>query len=126
MKDEHTIKQYTFENEAAQRSLQFLLQENAHLKMRLAGALDEMPRNDDTLEIMEQYQDWLVQNDQEINSIRHKAAEQAKLLLKYLHEDSSIKLIVWKQKQLRRELKAIDEAFTDLEVRFNDFLETVA
>ena len=126
MKEENRIKQFRFENEAAQRLLQFLLQENAILKTRLAGALDEMNDAQELLIIAEQYQDWLIQNDSELCYFKELVQEQDKMMVRYLHEDGPVKLIVCNQKQLRKDLRKMNETFGDLKIQFNAFLESVA
>lgn len=125
MKEENKIKQYIFENDAARRLLEFLMLENAILKTRLAGIVDEMDTSGDLLDQVEQYQEWLVQNDHEIGFVRQKAAEQEKMLIKYIHEDGGIKSIVLQQKELRKDLRVLDHAFGDLKMRFNAFLESL-
>lgn len=126
MKEKNKIKQYVFENEAARRLLEFLLQENAILKTRLAGILDELEAARELLEQVEQYQEWLLQNDHEISFIRQKSTELEKMLVRYIHEDGAIKTIVLMQKQMRKDIHALDEAFRDLKMRFNAFAESVA
>lgn len=126
MKEDKKIRQYIFENEAARRLLEFLLQENAILKTRLAGVLDEMDNSAELLDQVEQYQEWLVQNDHEISFIRKKAVELEKMLVKYLHEDGTIKAIVLTQKEMRKDLRALDESYRDLKMRFNAFVESLA
>lgn len=125
MKEESKIKQYIFENDAARRLLEFLMLENAILKTRLAGIVDEMDTSGERLDQVDQYQEWLVQNDHEIGFVRQKAAEQEKKLIKYIHEDGGIKSIVLQQKQLRKDLRVLDQAFGDLKMRFNAFLESL-
>lgn len=125
MKEDNKIKQYVFENEAARRLLEFLLQENAILKMRLAEILEDLETEKELLDQVEQYQEWLLQNDHEISFIRQKSAELEKMLVKHFHEDGTIKTIVLKQKQMRKGIRALDEAFGDLKMRFNAFAESV-
>lgn len=126
MKEDKKIKQYVFENEAARRLLEFLMQENAILKTRLAGVLEELEAARDLLEQVEQYQEWLLQNDHEISFIRQRSAELDKMLVRQMHDDGPIISVVLMQKQMRKDLRALDEAFRDLKMRFNQFVESVA
>ncbi|WP_127127428.1 hypothetical protein [Pseudoflavitalea rhizosphaerae] len=126
MKEENKIKQYVFENEAARRLLEFLMQENAILKTRLAGLLEELEVARELLEQVEQYQEWLLQNDHEISFVRQRSAELEKMLFRQLHDDGLMKSVVLMQKQMRKDLRALDEAFSDLKMRFNQFVESVA
>ncbi|AXY74177.1 hypothetical protein D3H65_09405 [Paraflavitalea soli] len=125
MKNRIKIRQLQYENEAAQRLLEFLLQENVILKTRLAEALQETVFSADQMNTVEQYQEWLLQKDDVIGIMRQEAASLEKLLIKYMHDEGTMKMILHKQKKLRKDLKLLAIAFSDLRVKFNGFIETL-
>ncbi|WP_276482257.1 hypothetical protein [Paraflavitalea pollutisoli] len=126
MKHENVqVRQFQYENEAAHRLLEFLLQENVILKTRLAEVLRDNAFPTELMVTVEQFQEWLLQKDAVIALMRQEAAELEKTLARFLHEDGTLKVIVHNQKKLRKDLKTLGLAFSDLRSQFNSFIESL-
>jgi hypothetical protein len=121
--DRSKVRQFQYESDEWKRTLAFLLQENAHLKNRLAEVLKLNFMPGDFLETAEQYQNMFIQEDVIINLILQDVAGMDKLLARDICEEGNIiKSAIPTHKKLCNELKKIETVFNDLKARFNNYL----
>ncbi|MDP4285188.1 MAG: hypothetical protein Q8891_12245 [Bacteroidota bacterium] len=121
--DRSKVRQFQYESDKLKRKLAFLLQENAHLKNRLAEVLKLNFMPGDFLETAEQFQNIFIQEDMIINLIRQDVAGMDILLARDICEDGNIiKTVIPTHKKICNELKKIETIFIDLKARFNNYL----
>ena len=116
------LKQLQFESNAWKRLLCFMMDENNHLKNRIAEILkDDVDKN--LLEEIENFQSNFIKQDELINLLRNDAAELDKLLMKEIFEDGKIiKEINKKLKDLRNNIPTIEKQCTRVKLEFNSYL----
>jgi len=116
------LKQLQFESNTWKRLLCFMMEENNHLKNRIAEILkDDVDKN--LLEEIENFQSNFIKQDELINLLRNDAAELDKLLMKEIFEDGKIiKEINRKLKDLRNNIPTIEKQCTKVKLEFNNYL----
>src|SRR5688500_7326362 len=96
------VMEISRESDEWKRTLAFLSQENAFLKLRLASILNSSEISADTLETAELYQSRFIQKDETIKLMLHDVSNLDNLLLREIFEDGMIiKEIAHKQGHLR-------------------------
>lgn len=109
------------------RSLNFLLQENAFLKTRLAEIISDLKPGERFLGDAEQFLQAFIRNDEVISFLRNDITAFRQLLTRYPAINEPLQPEVSNlQKTLRRDVNAIETAFTDLKYQFNNYLSDVA
>ena len=120
------IRHLRYNTASWKRALEFILQENAFLKTRLGEMLNLDNAAGDYLEIIEQYQNSFVQNDEIINFMRRDIDSLEKLLAKCSHEDDRLeKSVLQKLKKLNGDLKELEKKFNSEKMKFNNYLEDI-
>jgi len=120
------VQQFRHECNTWKRILEFMIEENAILKMRLAEVVKDNLSQKDWVDAVDQYQGDFVREDELIRLVRHDVAELDLFLQKEIKEDGLIyKSILHKQKHLRKEMEKMEKEFNRLQFRFNNFLGEV-
>lgn len=89
MTAELKLKQLQFESNTWKRLLRFMMEENNHLKNRIAEILkDDFDKN--LLKEIENFQSNFIKQDELINLLRNDAADLDKLLIPEIFEDGKI------------------------------------
>ncbi len=116
------LNQLQFESNTWKRLLCFMMDENIHLKNRIAEILKNDTDNN-LLEEIENFQNNLVRQDEVISLLRHDTAELDKLLVREIFEDGEIaKEINKKLKDLRNNISTAEKQFTKMKLEFNNYL----
>lgn len=117
------IGEFQKESEAWKRSLAFLLQENAYLKLRLGELVNNNTGNGEFLEAIEHYQNRFLRKDEIIRLIQQDVSQLDQMLLRDLNQDeAALKDVQFRQKKYRKEIRSLESAFNKLKVQFNNFL----
>ena len=117
------ISQFQKESEAWKRSLAFLLQENAYLKLRLGELVNNNTENGEFLEAIEHYQNRFLRKDEILRLIQQDLSQLDQMLLRDLDQDeAALKDVQFRQKKYRKEIRSLESAFNKLKVQFNNFL----
>lgn len=120
------IKQFQHESDSWKRKLEFLLQENAYLKNRLAELLNEQKIDRGIVESAELYLNRFIRKDEIIFLFRNDIAEFDEMLKNENYEDRVlVKAIEHKNKMMSKELQKLDTTFKNLKIQFNNFLADV-
>ena len=123
---ETKIKQFRHESDTWKRNLEFIMEENAYLKNRLAEVLKTVSPDEDILSAAEQYQNNFVREDETIHILRGDIADFDKLLVKEIYQDGQvIGEMMRKQKKLAVEMKNTVGEFNKLKFDFNNYLGEV-
>ena len=119
---EFKLKQLQYESDTWKRLLDFMMDENIHLKNRLSEILkDQFDKN--LLEEVERFQSSFIKEDQLISILRNDIAELDKLLILEIFEDEFLRRKVdFKLKNLRINIKNAESQFGNLKLVFNDYL----
>ena len=110
----YRLKQYRHENEAWERLLDFLKQENAFLKIRLSELIDNSI-DKKTLAFAEHFQNLFILKDEFIDKRLIDIHEQEKNFRKNLK-------VVANQEKLRKDIQQLEKRFFDLKKEFNEYL----
>lgn len=116
-------EQFHFENNTWERLLDYLKQENAYLKTRLAEVLDQST-NKNFLALAEQFQNRFILKDEFIDELRHDIHEQDKLLKElYINKPKELDpKTLKKQEKLRNEMAYLEKDFPMLKNEFNKYI----
>ena len=116
------LQQLQYESDTWKRLFGFMLDENVHLKHRLAEILkDGFNRN--LLEDMESFQSRIIKEDDRIGLLRHDVVEFDKLLTREIFEDGRVMAQVSsKIHRLRNNVRNAEDQFNKLKVEFNSYL----
>ncbi len=116
------ILQYRHESDTWKRYLQFIQQENNHLKNRLSQVL-QADTDHEFLERAEYFQNKFITEDDTVNMLRQDIHELDQLLSKELQEESSvIKDIQKKLKKMNKDMDIVEKQFSKLKSDFNLYL----
>ncbi len=116
------ILQYRHESDTWKRYLQFIQQENNHLKNRLSQVL-QADTDHDFLERAEYFQNKFITEDDTVNMLRQDIHELDQLLSKELQEESSVtKDIQKKLKKMNKDMDIVEKQFSKLKSDFNLYL----
>ncbi|HYM94202.1 MAG TPA: hypothetical protein VET23_08690 [Chitinophagaceae bacterium] len=117
------IRQFRHESNTWKRTLEFIMQENTHLKNRLCEVLKTVLVDEDLVNAAEQYQNHFVREDEAIHLLRGDIANHDKLLVREVYEDGNlIRDVVRRQKKLATEVKNATLEFHKLKFDFNNYL----
>lgn len=126
-KDSSTISQFQFEIHSWIRLIEFLNQENTHLKNRLSEVIDQI-KDREKLALAEHFQNQFIVKDDVYDHINHDLKKQA-------HKWSEIKLISSKeisddlaktQKNLRDQIEFIERDYTVITKDYNTYLASLS
>lgn len=119
---EAKLKQLQYEADTWKRLLGFMVEENIYLKNRIA----EILRNGfgkDKLEVVEEFQNKFIKQDDLVKLIRHQVVELDKLLVREIFEDGKIIHAVNKKlSAVRNNVTLAEKEFTKLKLSFNNYL----
>ena len=127
LKDSSTINQYQFEIHSWIRLVEFLNQENTHLKNRLAEVIDQI-KDREKLALAEHFQNQFIVKDDIYDHIIHDLKKQA-------HKWTEIKLILSKeisddlaktQKNLRDQIEFIERDHSVITKDYNTYLAALS
>lgn len=116
------LEQLQYESNTWRRLLAFMMDENIHLKNRLADVLKE---NFDKglLDEMEYFQSRFVKEDESVSLLRNDIATLDKLLLKEIFADGNLLVKANKKmKEIRNNMVLTEIKFGKLKSDFNTFL----
>jgi len=120
------VRQFKHESETWKRNLEFMMQENAHLKNRLSEVLDTISNDEDILNAAEEYQNHFIREDESFHLLRRDIAELDHLLNREIYEDGMLKKeVVYKKKKLSKEIETSIKEFNKMKFDFNSYLEDV-
>lgn len=123
---ESKIGQFRYESDTWKRNLEFIMEENANLKNRLAEVLKSEFADEDILNTAEQYQNDFIMEDETISLLRSDIADLDKLLIREVYEDGQlIQDVVRRQKKMSAEMKNAITGFNKLKFDFNNYLGEV-
>ena len=116
------LKQLQYEVDSWNRLLEFMIDENIHLKSRLSELIKY--QYDKYLLIdAEEFQSKFIRNDELIGLLRNEAVELDKLLLREMFEDGDLmNEIEIKFKNLRNNISSAETGFSNLKSDFNNYL----
>jgi hypothetical protein len=115
------LQQFKHESESWKKMLEFMQQENVHLKTRLAEVLKKDVK-EDFLEKAEYFQSCFLHIDERIAFLRSDIAEINKMVLMELFHDGHLKVLIQKQKKLREDMRMEDDVFKKLKFEFDRYL----
>ncbi|NDC76774.1 MAG: hypothetical protein EBZ67_02700 [Chitinophagia bacterium] len=106
------------------RSLEFLRQENSHLKNRLAEVVDGSTDRD-FLAHAEHFQNQFIIKDEYLDEMRHDVNGQERSLQGQVRRretgmDERLRLV---QRRLRGQMDYLEREFTGLRNQFNDYID---
>lgn len=116
------ILQYRHESDTWKRYLQFIQQENNHLKNRLSQVL-QSDTDHDFLERAEYFQNKFIAEDDTVNMLRQDIHELDKFLAKDNSDDSAIlKELQKRLKKMHKDMEIVEKQFNKLKSDFNLYL----
>jgi hypothetical protein len=122
-KFKHLLTQYRHESETWKRYLQFIQQENNHLKTRLSQVLQH-DTDLDFLERAEIFQNKFLSEDETVHLLRQDVHEIEHLLLEEVKEGSTVTTEVQKKfRKLSRDMETVERQFHKLKSDFNSFVQ---
>ncbi len=121
------ILQYRHESDTWKRYLQFIQQENNHLKNRLSQVL-QADTDYEFLERAEYFQNKFISEDDTVNMLRQDIHELDKMLAKETGDDIVILKEMQKRlKKMHKDMEIVEKQFNKLKSDFNLYLtETIA
>lgn len=117
------LQQFHHENMTWIRSLDFLKQENSHLKNRLSEVVD-ITTDRNVLAQAEHFQNQFIIKDEFLDQLRHDVNEQDRILTdRYVRTGNSVdEYVTNRQKKLREQMEYLEKDFTSLRNEFNRYL----
>lgn len=116
------LEQLQYEVDAWKRVLEFMMEENVHLKNRLSSILRD-DFNPELLEEVEAFQTSFIKEDELVAGLRNEIADLDKLLVREVYEDGKImKLVDNNMKRMRIHIRKAEERFSHLKLEFNSYL----
>jgi hypothetical protein len=121
------ILQYRHESDTWKRYLQFIQQENNHLKNRLSQVL-QADTDYEFLERAEYFQNKFISEDDTVNMLRQDIHELDKMLAKETGDDIvMLKEMQKRLKKMHKDMEIVEKQFNKLKSDFNLYLtETIA
>lgn len=121
------ILQYRHESDTWKRYLQFIQQENNHLKNRLSQVL-QADTDYEFLERAEYFQNKFISEDDTVNMLRQDIHELDKMLAKETGDDIAVLKEMQKRlKKMHKDMEIVEKQFNKLKSDFNLYLtETIA
>jgi tRNA A37 N6-isopentenylltransferase MiaA len=116
------LKQLQYESNTWKRLLGFIMEENMHLKNRIAELLkDRFDSN--LLEEVEDFQSRFVKEDELISLLRNDVAKVDRLLVREIFEDGKIiHKVNTDLKKMRNDITMAEKEFCRLKSEFNNYL----
>lgn len=123
-KEVSIISQLHHENETWKRVLEFITDENIHLKNRLSDILRDFNEQDHRLlEKIELFHNRLLHADDITRKLRKEVADKEIILEKHPFINlESLKDFQKKQQKLMKDLHSAETEFNDLKYEFNSYL----
>jgi hypothetical protein len=117
------LQQFHHENMTWVRSLDFLKQENSHLKNRLSEVVD-ITTDRTVLAQAEHFQNQFIIKDEFLDQLRHDVNEQERILSeRYVRGGNAVDDYVSnRQRKLREQMEYLEKDFTSLRNEFNNYL----
>lgn len=114
--------QYRHESDTWKRHLQFIQQENNHLKTRLSQVLQH-DTDEEFLERAEYFQSKFIAEDDTVNMLRQDIHEIDQIFSNDKAEDSLIiKELQKKLKKMNKDMEIVERQFNKLKTDFNSYL----
>lgn len=114
--------QFRHESDTWKRYLQFIQQENNHLKTRLSQVLQH-DTDEQFLERAEYFQSKFIAEDDTVNMLRQDIHELDNMLSKDMPEDAgTIKELQKKLKKMHKDMEIVERQFNKLKSDFNLYL----
>ncbi|MEJ8842781.1 hypothetical protein WG954_10345 [Lacibacter sp. H375] len=114
--------QFRHESDTWKRYLQFIQQENNHLKTRLSQVLQH-DTDEQFLERAEYFQSKFIAEDDTVNMLRQDIHELDNLLTKEMVEDTNtIKELQKRLKKMHKDMEIVERQFNKLKSDFNLYL----
>ena len=114
--------QFGYETDTWKRLLNFMIEENIHLKIRLSEILQQIS-GVSLLEDLENFQNRFIRQDEFTSLLRDDIAELDGLLMREIFEDGKIiNKIDRKLLKLRSNIINAETQFSKLKIDFNNFL----
>jgi hypothetical protein len=125
-KFKNLLTQYRHESETWKRYLQFIQQENNHLKTRLSQVLQH-DTDLDFLERAEIFQNKFLSEDETVHLLRQDVHEIEHLLIEEVKEGSAVTNELQKKfRKLSRDMETVERQFHKLKSDFNSFVQDAA
>ena len=119
------IQQLQKESDWWKRKLEFLAEENIHLKMDLGDLIKDMDGVPAMMEQIEHFHNSFIKEDETINVLRNELRIYDKLLLKDLYADGTmVNEVLHRQKKLREKIRKEEKVFNELKFDFYNYAET--
>lgn len=115
------LKQLRYEKDTLKRLLDFMLDENVHMKNRLSEVLQEK-FDKNLLKGIEVFQSSFIKEDELIGLLRNDVAELDKLLVIEIFDDNIMEVIYKKLSMLRNNIVTAEKQFEKLKLDFNSYL----
>jgi len=116
------FKQMQFETDTWKRLLGFMIEENIHLKNRMAAVLKN-DFDETLLEELEDFHSRFIKEDELFSLLRNDAAEINKLLTnEILDNELLIRELQRKLRRLRDNILTAEKEFNTLKAEFNSYL----
>ena len=114
--------QFRHESDTWKRYLQFIQQENNHLKTRLSQVLQH-DTDEQFLERAEYFQSKFIAEDDTVNMLRQDIHELDNMLTKEIPEDANtLKELQKKLKKMHKDMEIVERQFSKLKSDFNLYL----
>jgi predicted RNase H-like nuclease (RuvC/YqgF family) len=114
--------QFRHESDTWKRYLQFIQQENNHLKTRLSQVLQH-DTDEQFLERAEYFQSKFIAEDDTVNMLRQDIHELDSMLTKEMPEEAStVKELQKKLKKMHKDMEIVERQFNKLKSDFNLYL----
>lgn len=114
--------QFRHESDTWKRYLQFIQQENNHLKTRLSQVLQH-DTDEQFLERAEYFQSKFIAEDDTVNMLRQDIHELDNMLSKEIPEDANtVKELQKKLKKMHKDMEIVERQFNKLKSDFNLYL----
>ena len=114
--------QFRHESDTWKRYLQFIQQENNHLKTRLSQVLQH-DTDEQFLERAEYFQSKFIAEDDTVNMLRQDIHELDNMLSKEMPEDANtIKELQKRLKKMHKDMEIVERQFNKLKSDFNLYL----
>ena len=114
--------QFRHESDTWKRYLQFIQQENNHLKTRLSQVLQH-DTDEQFLERAEYFQSKFIAEDDTVNMLRQDIHELDNMLSKEIPEDANtVKELQKRLKKMHKDMEIVERQFNKLKSDFNLYL----
>jgi predicted nucleic acid-binding Zn-ribbon protein len=119
------VLQFRHESDTWKRYLQFIQQENNHLKTRLSQVLQH-DTDEQFLERAEYFQSKFIAEDDTVNMLRQDIHELDTMLSKEIPEDANtVKELQKKLKKMNKDMEIVERQFSKLKSDFNLYLSEI-